>query len=77
MLCFWQGRSLGESLKFLREDGSPVNTKIVEEVDWDIRNAYVTGMLCGSGTVRHLWGEYSCIHVVLLQSEIVAFVTIM
>ena len=31
---YFQGRSLGESLKFLKEDGSPVNTKIVEEVDW-------------------------------------------
>ncbi len=30
----YEGRSLGAKLMFLRENGEPVNTKIVEEVDW-------------------------------------------
>ena len=30
----YQGRQLGRKMMFLRENGEPVNTKTVEEVDW-------------------------------------------
>ena len=30
----YQGRQLGRKMMFLQENGEPVNTKVVEEVDW-------------------------------------------